>query len=38
MFSGREASADFTISSPLVGEEYSAVAYDHSDYLSREIP
>jgi methylglyoxal synthase len=32
------SSADFIISSPLLGGEYNAVAYDYSHYLSREIP
>jgi methylglyoxal synthase len=31
------SSADFLISSPLLGQDYKAVAYDYSSYLNREI-
>ena len=31
------SSADFIISSPLLGEEYTVAEYDYSDYLNREI-
>lgn len=31
------SSADFIISSPLLGEEYTVADYDYSDYLNREI-
>jgi methylglyoxal synthase len=32
------SSADFLISSPLLAQEYQAVAYDYSGYLNRTIP
>jgi methylglyoxal synthase len=31
------SSADFMISSPLIGEEYTPVLKDYSDYLERQI-